>query len=112
MTLGIGLFSLPYYFSKIGLYPGILMIIIAGLLNYYTCWLMFKLSSITKKKSFLGCVKVLLPNWVYNISKFTVGVSLFVMFIFYGIAAYNLLQFLLFFAGVLDKDDLINPEKL
>ncbi len=112
MTFGIGLFSLPFYTGKMGLGLGMGMIVLAGILNFFTFRLIFQVSSVTKKSTFLENVKKVLPGSLYQFSRFTVGLSLFSMFVFYMIAAYNILEFLLYYLNVLDDNDMSDPDKM
>ena len=56
MTVGIGIFSLPYYISVFGVLSGTIVLILAALLNYYSFKLIFEVASKIKKKSYIACV--------------------------------------------------------
>lgn len=52
MTVGIGIFSLSYYVSKLGALLGGFLLLIAAFLNYYTFRIIFDIASKTKKNTY------------------------------------------------------------
>lgn len=91
MTLGIGLFTLGYYVSKLGMLAGFLFLLIGALLSYYSFKLIFEVSLSTKKKTYIANVRNVLGNRFYRISRITLGFDYISIFILYVIAAYNFL---------------------
>lgn len=56
ISLGIGVFTLPYYFSKLGWGIGILAVLLTGFINIFSYYNIFKSSVYLKEKTFEGMI--------------------------------------------------------
>jgi len=91
MTVGIGIFSLPYYVSHQGALLGAICLVLAALLNYYSFRIIFDIASKTKRNTFSDTVEVVLGKGLHSFSKYTLGLDYLSIMILYGIASYNFL---------------------
>ena len=105
MTIGIGIFSIPYYFSNLGASLGAVILLLAALLNYFTFRLIFEVAAETKQISYIQTVKVSLGGMFYKISRLTLGVDYISIMVLYGIASYNFLQRILMGFNFFSDDD-------
>ena len=65
MTLGIGLFTLGFYVSQLGMLAGFLFLLIGALLSYFSFKLIFEVAMETKKKTYIANVRNILGDGFY-----------------------------------------------
>lgn len=113
MTLGIGIFSLPFYVSKLGALTGAIFILLAAFLNFFTFHIIFDIAQKTNKKSYISIVRNTLGFTMYKISRISLLLDYISTMLLYTVAAYNFLENILFnFKIILKESDLENIEKL
>ena len=94
LTLGIGFFTLPHYIKDLGILNAFIMIIINGILTYYTFKYIFEASIKTGKNNLQEIIKVLLGDNMYYFSIFTLFIDYFSSILVECIISWNLLQYL------------------
>ena len=112
MTLGIGIFSLPFYVSKLGALTGALFILLAAFLNFFTFHIIFDIAQKTNKKTYISIVRNTLGFTMYKISRITLLLDYISTMLLYTVAGYNFLENILFNFDILKDSDLSNKEQL
>lgn len=65
LSMGVGVFAVPFFMKKLGALLGILTVLIAGLINYKTFIYIFEASEYTGKNTYPEVVKKVLGNKIF-----------------------------------------------
>lgn len=110
MTMGIGVMTLPKYFSALGILTGNIMLLFACLLCYLSFRFIFQCSVAKNITQFKDLVAHFLPPWIEKCFKVTLTCDYIIFFIVYSVVSWNLFEYLLYFIG-LTKDDWLDDPK-
>ena len=67
LTLGLGVFMVPFYIKDFGMSLGLAIVMICGLLNHYTMGIIYKAAEEFKKPSYPEIVDKILGKQIGNI---------------------------------------------
>ena len=88
--MGIGGFAVPFYMKKLGWLTGILLVLIAGLINYKTFMYIFEMSEYKKINNYPDLVKATLGNKIYKVFRVTMFMEFLSVTLLYCLAGWNL----------------------
>lgn len=112
MTMGIGVMTLPYYFSQLGIVLGNIMLFFAAILCYLSYRFVFAASTEHNLKDYKEMVAALCPNWIAQIFKFSLTIDYLIFFIVYSVVSWNLFCYIMVFLGLVQPEWLADPDKL
>ena len=112
MTLGIGIFTLPYYLSSFGLLLGLVFLMTGA----FVCWIsyrfIFEASFITEKKEYSELIKHTLHVNIYKVARITIFIEYCFCILVYTVVSWNLAEYLLYAFGVFNDDMLIDKSTM
>lgn len=104
LTLGAGIFTLPFYVKSYGYLLGFLMIVLAGGLNLWSYYNIIEASNESKSTNYFELIEFYLGNKICNFFKFSYFLDLSATVIGVFVVCYKLLQFCMGFLGIVNKD--------
>lgn len=90
LTMGIGIFAVPFYVKEYGLCLGVFVVLLCGLLNYSTFRIIFSAAEELKKPSYPEIVVKVLGKQVGSMFEYTLLTELCANVILGGSSAWNL----------------------
>lgn len=111
LTLGAGIFTLPYYVSSFGYLLGFLFIICAAGINLWSYYDIIDASDETKSKDYFDLIDTFLGRKFVNVFKFTYFLDLILTVTGVQIVCYKLLQFCMGFMNLTDASWFIDANK-
>jgi amino acid permease len=111
MTLGVGVLTLPFYFSVFGYLYGLIAVTISGLLNLNSFYNIFQVSAEYNEKNYLILIEKSLGQTMLKIFKVTFFIDMSSSFIITVIVCWNLFEFSLYFLNLTNDDWFMPGEK-
>lgn len=112
MTLGIGIFAIPYYTKDIGLLTSLVMLLICGFISYFSFDTISTSAHVCGANSYQETIKFILGKKFYFLSKITFTVDFTTVVLIYQIAGWNLFQYLAYFLGIFKDEWLLDKNIL
>lgn len=112
ITMGIGVFAVPFFMTKMGGLLGLITIFVAGIINYKSFIYIFEASEYTGINNFSSIVEKLLPKWILKIFQVTMFLELVSIMLLYTLASWNLFEFFAYYIGFFKEEWLVNKNTL
>ena len=112
MTLGIGIFAIPYYTKDIGLFTSLIMLFAAAFISYFSFDTISTAAHVSGANSYQESIKYMLGDKFYFLSKITFTVDFTTVVLIYQIAGWNLFQYLAYFLGIFKDEWLLDKNTL
>ena len=112
MTTGIGIMALPFYMKQLGIVVGSLVVLLAGILSYFSFKYIFSAQYFTGKKDMVEITKKFLPGWIVSVYSYTLIIDVLSSMQIYIIVSWNLFTYFIYIFGFANPDWIKNPETL
>ena len=112
MTMGIGVFAVPYFMIKLGGLTGLFFIILTGIINYKTFMYIFQASEYTQINNYPDIVGELLGLKMYKFFTITMFIEFVSIILLYTIASWNLFEFFCYYLGFFKEEWVVNFKTL
>ena len=110
ITTGVGVMSLPFYIKQMGLIAGILLILLAGSMSYFSFKYLFDAQYYTGKKDLVHIAKEFLPSWMVSIYSYVLILDNFAAMQIYTIVSWNIFSYFIFIFGLAKPSWMKNEE--
>lgn len=97
MTMGIGILTLPYFFKIYGANMGLIILLVAALINYYAYIFILEASYYTGKSNFSELIETLLGPNILKIFRVTYLLDIISSIMIYSLVSWNLFEYCLWF---------------
>lgn len=112
MTMGIGIFAIPYFMIKLGGLVGVFFIFLTGIVNYKTFLYIFQASEFTQINNYPDIVGELLGLRMYKVFRVTMFVEFVSIILLYTLASWNLFEFFCYYLGFFKDEWVLNFQTL
>ena len=112
MTMGIGVFALPFFMTKMGGVLGLVTVLIAGIMNYLSFMYIFEASEYTGINNYASIVEKLLHKRILQVFKFTMFSEFVSIILLYTLASWNLFEFFAYYIGFFKEEWLVDKKTL
>lgn len=112
MTTGIGIMSLPFYVKQLGMVVGLVLIILAGVLSYFSFKYIFESQYTSGKKDMVLIIKEYLPDWIGTIYSYTLIIDVLSVLTIYLVVSWNLLTYIMYFLKIAKPDWIKNHDTI
>ena len=112
MTMGVGILTLPCYFKTYGANTGLIILLIAAIINYYTYIFILEASYYTGKSDFSDLIETLLGQKILRIFKITYMLDISSAILLYAIVSWNLFEYCLWFFKLTRPGWIKNEERV
>ena len=109
MSMGVGILTIPYFFTKVGLLGGVICLIIGAILSLLSFQFIFEAQKYSQKDSYIDIVGSLMPRSFTYFVKFTYQFDLFGIALIYSVFGYILFEYVSFQFGLLKLEYLKDP---
>lgn len=111
MTMGVGVLTLPYYVSMLGLTGGALALFLCTMMTYFSSMFILEATNKTNANDYNNLIGILLSKRLEKVFKFTYFIDLMIPMLVYTIVSWNLYEYILYSLGIMDMEWVDDPDK-
>jgi amino acid permease len=112
MTMGIGVMALPYYMRELGILAGSIVILLAGIMSYFSFKYIFFAQYYTGEKDIVEITRKFVPSWMVSIYTYSLMVDVLTSIQIYIVVSWNLFSYLLIIFGFIKDEWIENHDTL
>jgi amino acid permease len=110
MTMGIGVMALPYYMKELGVLVGSIVILLAGMMSYFSFKYIFFAQYYTGEKDIVEITRKFIPGWMVSVYTYSLLIDVLSSMQIYSIVSWNLFAYMLNMFGMIKPEWIENPD--